>query len=188
VLFRSRSAKFDRLNLVEPYLPELRKRSDARVAADKEFSYVRQDIELFKKQQADKSVSLNEKERLKEKEEAEARQKARDKERLARAETPEKIYEISLKQALLPGLPPPVTKTNLLAAKLSHAKSPPLPAVGTNAAMAATKDNLSDPTGLDEETTEEKAPAVDADLVESEHILLDYLSLFKKNSLVTAGH
>ena len=183
-----RSAKFDRLNLVEPYLPELRKRSDARVAADKEFSYVRQDIELFKKQQADKSVSLNEKERLKEKEEAEARQKARDKERLARAETPEKIYEISLKQALLPGLPPPVTKTNLLAAKLSHAKSPPLPAVGTNAAMAATKDNLSDPTGLDEETTEEKAPAVDADLVESEHILLDYLSLFKKNSLVTAGH
>jgi hypothetical protein len=54
--------------------------------------------------------------------------------------------------------------------------------------MAATKDNLSDPTGLDEETTEEKAPAVDADLVESEHILLDYLSLFKKNSLVTAGH
>jgi len=68
-----RSAKFDKVNMVEPYLGELRKRSSERVATDKEFSYIRQDIEFFKKQQADKTISLNEKVRLKEKEEADAR-------------------------------------------------------------------------------------------------------------------
>ena len=62
----------------------MRKRSTERVATDKEFSYIRQDIEFFKKQQADKTISLNEQVRLKEKEEADARAKARDKERLAR--------------------------------------------------------------------------------------------------------
>ena len=100
-------------------MPELRKRSAERVAADKEFAYVREDIELFKKHQADKTISLNEKQRLKEQEEAEARQKARDKERLARPEPPEKVYELTLKQADLPGLPPPVAKTNAALAKLS---------------------------------------------------------------------
>jgi len=97
------SAKFDRLNLVEPYLPELRRRSSARVSADKEFSYIREDIAQFKKQQADKTVSLNEQERLKEKEEVEARLKARDKERLARAETPETAVRLSISRR-----PPPI--------------------------------------------------------------------------------
>jgi len=60
------SAKFEPLNLVQPYLPALRDLSSKRVALDPEYSYVREDIELYKKQQADKTISLNEKERLKE--------------------------------------------------------------------------------------------------------------------------
>ncbi len=68
------SAKFDRLNMVEPYLPELRKRESERLATDPEYRYIRQDIALFKKQQADKTISLNENQRLKEQHEAEARQ------------------------------------------------------------------------------------------------------------------
>ena len=68
-------AKFDKLNLVEPYVPELRKRSNDRISSDRDFAYLREDIELFKKQQADKTISLNEKQRLKEKEELEARAK-----------------------------------------------------------------------------------------------------------------
>src|SRR5262249_40450730 len=63
-------AKFDRQNLVEPYLTELRKRSTDRVNNDKEFSYVREDIAVYNKKQADKSVSLNEKRQLQEREEA----------------------------------------------------------------------------------------------------------------------
>ena len=169
------SAKFDQFNLVEPYLPELRKRSADRLAADKDFAYVREDIEQFRKQQADKTISLSQKQRLKEQEEAEARLKARGRERLARQERPEKVYELTLKQASLPGLPPPVAKTNAALAKLSSA--------GTASAGAS----ASAPANPDEAETEQ-APATDAALVEAEQILIDYLSLLPKGSLVTAGH
>ena len=180
------SAKYDHFNLVEPYLPELRKRSAERVAADKEFAYVREDIEQFKKHQADKTISLNEKQRLKEQEEAEARQKARDKERLARQEPPEKVYELTLKQAALPGLPPPVAKTNAALAKLSVRPGAGLSGASTNSAAAAAgaapgEDSL-------DEAEAEKPAAPDAPLVEAEHILVDYLSVLPKGNLVTAGH
>jgi carboxyl-terminal processing protease len=179
----NKSAKYERLNMVEPYLPQLRKLSAQRVAEDKDFSYIREDIDLFKKQQADKTISLNEKERLKEKEEAEARQKARDRERLARPEPVEKVYELTLRQADLPGLPPPVTKTNSSLAKLALQKAVP---VGLNAATASQEPAKDATTAGDSE--EEKAPAVDADLQEAEHILMDYLALLPKHDVVTAGH
>ena len=171
------STKYDHFNLVEPYLPELRKRSAERVAADKEFAYTREEIELFKKRQADKTISLNEKQRLKEQEEAEARQKARDKERLARPDPQEKVYEITLKQADLPGLPPPVAKTNAAAAKITlHTGA------STNSAVAAAP-GADDP----DEPEAEKAPVADATLQEAERILVDYLFVLPKGNLVTAG-
>ena len=180
------NASYDRFNLVEPYLPELRKHSMERVAADKEFAYVRENIEQFKKHQADKTISLNEEQRLKEQEEAEARQKARDKERLARPEPPEKVYELTLKQAALPGLPPPVTKTNAALAKLSARPGAALPGAGANTAVASTgvapgEDSLDD-------AEAEKPPVTDAPLVEAEHILVDYLSVLPKGNLVTVSH
>ncbi len=174
-------AKFDRLNLVGPYLADLRRLSAQRIANDREYSYIRQDIEIYKKKSAEKTVSLNEKQRLKEKEDDEARVKARDKERLARAESPEKVYEISLKQALLPGLPPPVAKTNNLA-RLSH---PGLPGASTNGSIAAAPDG-SAAERLDD-ADEEKPPAVDAPLAEAEHILVDYLGMLPKGNLVSMG-
>jgi carboxyl-terminal processing protease len=179
-------AKFERLNMVEPYLLELRKRSADRIASDKEFSYVREDIELFKKRQSDKSLSLNEKQQLKEREEIDARLKARDKERRSRPEPKEKVYELTLKLATQPGLPPAVTKTNALA-KLSGSRGPAQAGAGTNAALASAREERP-PMGLDGgEPDEEKAPPVDTALLESEHILVDYLSALK-SSLVTAGH
>jgi len=172
-------AKYDHFNLVEPYLPELRARSTERVAADKEFAYVREDIELFKKRQADKTISLDEKQRLKEQDEAEARQKAREKDRLARPEPPDKVYEITLKQADLPGLPPPVAKTNAALAKLSVHAGAGLSGVSTNSAAAAAPsgDNL-------EEADAEKPAPPDEPLLEAEHILVDYLSVLPKGNLV----
>src|SRR6185369_15949465 len=109
VLFRS-SAKYEKLNRIQPILTEVRKRSAARVAADQDFGYLQEDIALFKKLMADKSVSLNEEVRLKEKKENEQRIEARKKERQARHEVEDKVYEITLKQADLPGLPPPVAR------------------------------------------------------------------------------
>jgi carboxyl-terminal processing protease len=178
-----RSAKYDHLNLVQPYLPELRKRSEGRVAADKEFSYVRQDIERYKKQQADKTISLNERARLKENEELDARNKARDKERRERPEPKEKVYELSLKQAELPGLPPPVAHTNAVQAALSaHGQA----GASTNSAAAGSSDltfegNLDDP-------AEAPPPAYDAPLTEAEHILMDYLTLLAKGNVASTEH
>jgi carboxyl-terminal processing protease len=179
------SSSYDRFNLVDPYLPELRKRSTERVAADKEFAYLRQDIELFKKHQADKTISLNEKQRLKEQEDIEARQKARDKERQSRPEPPEKVYELTLKQAALPGLPPPVTRTNAAQARLSAHPGTGASGGSTNAVASAgaapVGDNLDD-------ADAEKTSAPDETLLEAEHILIDYLSVLPKGNLVTAIH
>jgi carboxyl-terminal processing protease len=163
-------------------LPELRKRSLERIAADREFAYVREDIEQFKKHQADKTISLNEQQRLKEQDEAEARQKARDKERLARPEPLEKVYELTLKQAALPGLPPPLTKTNAAAAKLSAHAGASGPGAGTGSAAAAAG------SGSLDDAEAEKPAAPDEPLVEAERILIDYLSVVPKGNLVTAGH
>jgi carboxyl-terminal processing protease len=180
------SAKYDHFDLVEPYLPELRKRSAERIAADQEYAYVREDIEQFKKQQADKTFSLNERQRLKEQDEAEVRQKARDKERLARKDPPEKVYELTLKLAALPGLPPPVTKTNATLGKLSAPAGSGLAGVGTNSVIAAAS-AAPVATSLDD-VEGEKPSATDAPLAEAEHILVDYLSVLPKGDLVTAGH
>jgi carboxyl-terminal processing protease len=182
-----RSAKFDHLNRVDPFLADLRKRSAERIATDKEFGYIREDIQLFKKQQADKTISLDEKARLKEKEEADARLKARDKERLARQDQPEKTYEITLKLAKLPGLPPPLAKTNSTIARISSGKNGPVAIGGTNSTAAVAKETSATSLPLDGELDEDKPPAVDAPLIESEHILVDYLSLLSKGNLATTG-
>lgn len=117
-----RSADYEKLNRVEPLLPELRRRAARRVESEKDFAYVREDIELFKRLQADKTVSLNEEKRLKEKLEIDARNEARKKERAARHEVEPKIFEITLKNAGLPGLPEPAKKTNDVArADSAHA-------------------------------------------------------------------
>jgi hypothetical protein len=144
------------------------------VAADQDFAYIREDIELFRKNQADKTISLNEKERLKERDEAESRQKARDKERLARKNPDRKIYELVLKQVDLPGLPPPVEKTNVAPNSLAG-KTGGFGAGTNSAAFASLPPKASG--GLDEDEPEEPPPAVDAALEEAERILVDYISL-----------
>ena len=177
-----RSAKYDSLNLVQPYLAELRNRSTRRVAADKEFAYVREDIERFKKQQADKTLSLNEHARLKENEDIEARNKVRDQERRSRPELPEKVYELTLKQVDLPGLPPPVARTNAVLSGVPAGAPAGHPAASASSApVVAAEDDSEDP-------AEPPSPATDAPLSEAEHILLDYLSLLPKGNLVTTGH
>jgi len=172
-------AKFDRFNLVEPYLQALRKLSSQRIASDKEFSYVAEDIENYRRRWADKTVSLNEQQRLKEKEEDDARLKARDKERLARQEPPEKVFEITLRQALEAGLPAPVAKTNAQARLAQKGGASTTGASASAPSSGTAADLLDDP-------DDEKAPYVDAPLMETERILLDYLGLLPKGNLITA--
>jgi len=177
-------AEFERVNLVEPFKAELLKDSEARIASSKDFAYVREDIEQFKKHQADKTISLNESQRLKEKQESEARQKARDKELSARKEPDVKLYELTLHDVDQPGLPAPVAKTNLVA-KAGEAKTGTAAGVSTNATLAAQAARPAD--GEDDEADEPKPTPVDFALEESEHILVDYLGLLEKNKVLTAS-
>jgi len=106
-----RKEDYDPVNMVEPYRSELRKLSEARVATNRDFIYIRQDIDEFKKLQADKTVSLNEQEELDRVQQNALRQKARDAERAQRKVPDEKIYEITLEDVNKRGLPPPETNT-----------------------------------------------------------------------------
>lgn len=176
------SALFDRVNLVEPFKENLTKLSEARVAAAGEFEYVREDIEQFKKHQADKSISLNEARRLKEKDEAKAREKARNQERLARNPPDAKVYELTLRDTGQPGLPAPVPRTNLVAAAAQSSIS----AAGrTNAPTAGPA--APDEADPDDEADESKPAPTDFVLEESQHILVDYLGLLKKHKVLTAS-
>ncbi len=179
------SAKYERLNLVAPYLPELTKQSAERVAAEREYDYVREDTAQYKKLQADKTYSLNEKQRLKEKEEIEARQKARDQERLARKESPEKVYELSLKQCSMPGLPPPVEKTNLQAKASTRISAPGRGKSASAKAVAGAA--VSTNFNLNDDSDGEKPPVPDVSLLEAEHILMDYIAMLAKANVLAAG-
>jgi hypothetical protein len=128
---------------------------------------------------------LSEKHWLKDKAEAEAREKARDKERLTRKEPAEKVYELTVKQAALPGLPPPVEKTNSIA-KLD--KPHTVGGGGPNLA-AVTPTPKGDGIGdgkSEEDAADAKPAAVDVELAEAEHILVDYLSALGKTHALTS--
>jgi carboxyl-terminal processing protease len=176
-------ADYDKTEWVRPFLAELKKRSDDRIAADTDFAFIRQEVERYKKMKAEKSISLNEDVRLKEKKEADDRSKARKKELAARPEPPWKVYDISLKQARMPGLPDPTVRTN--AAKTSASSQPAI--LNKDAA----KDEATKPPGQtdlakaapgDEETaeTDPDVTAPDITLEETKRILLDYIELTTK--------
>jgi carboxyl-terminal processing protease len=176
---------YNKLNLVQPYLALLRERSDARVATNQDYIYIRQDIAEFKKLQgdkptigmqnrpwdvdgtitfeADKTATLNEREALKEREKAAAQNKARDAERDSRKAPDETIYELTVENCDQPGLPPPPGETNEVAA-----------AGMTNAVTAA--------------TGEKPPPQIDPMLDETENILEDYDSLLSKSNILIANH
>ncbi len=201
-----RGAKIDALDRVRPSLPELRSRTEARQAQSKDFAYVREDIERFKKLLADKSVSLNEAARLKERQESEARLKARVQERAARGGPQDTIYDISLDQVDLPGLPAPLASTGKatngvptqatassggpattaatnapsLQAQAAHPVPPAMSTAGanTNSSAATSATALAaDHAAADDSDTEDKTPTYDVGFEETKRILLDLIAL-----------
>jgi len=162
------AAKYEKLNRVQPYLAELQKRSSARVETDPDFQYVKEDIEQFKKALADRTVSLNEEQRLKEKADAEARSKARQAELKARPPGNETVYEITLALADKPGLPPAVGQSK----------------------PAEKSDRPDHPKKTDDDEDaahETKAPLVDTVLKETKRILADFISLGRNDPAIAAA-
>ena len=176
--------RYDVLNCVQPFLPELKKRSQGRVASSKDYDYVREDIEQVKKVSGDKTISLNERQRLKEVEDDEVHAKTRDEEIKARKWPDEKVYEITLKNADLPGLPAPLLVTNGVAVtnqvSVAVASNSDVPA---SADAAASPDVPKLPPAPADYSPEERAP-----LVEAEHILLDYISIWNPETAYAKPH
>jgi carboxyl-terminal processing protease len=165
------SAGYERLNLVQPMLPELARRSAARVESDHDFAYVREDIERFKKRQAEKSVSMNESKRRAELADDKARAEARRKELAARKEAQPLTYEITLKLAEVEGLPAPVTNKVVVAVNKADAKALAADKKETTQAKPATDDLEA------EDDTHDEEIAADVTLKETERILLDLIRL-----------
>jgi hypothetical protein len=119
---------YDKFNLVEPFLTELQRRSLDRVATNQEYAYIRQDIEQFKKNQADRTASLNEHEVITEREHDVLRDRARDKERAGRPIPEVKMYEFTVKNSALPEMPAPKSyfMTNTMATFLQTNWAPNL--------------------------------------------------------------
>ncbi len=102
------AATFERLNRVEPYVAGLRERSDRRRASDKSFAELVNDVARLKKSLVSKSVSLNEAQRRQEMAESKVRETELAQEERALRATGLTSYEITVKNAALPGLPSPV--------------------------------------------------------------------------------
>ncbi len=99
---------FRYLDLVSPYISELKSKSSVRVAASPDFNYVRQDIAYFKKKIDDSTVSLSEAARLKEQSDLKDQKTAREKDLLARHAIRDKELDLTLDMVdqNLPAAPP----------------------------------------------------------------------------------
>ncbi len=158
---------FARENRVAPYVDTLRERSVQRVTTDKDFVYLAEDIARLRKSLAKKTVSLNEVERRKEVAEGKARQAEREKERATRKAQKPTTYEITLKNAAAPGLPPPLTTVDAKAA-------------------ASEKSASRAPANPDSSATR-PGPGEDIILNEAQRILADYVDSERSHTQVQVG-
>lgn len=185
------AASHDKLGRVQPYLAELKKRSEQRISEDRDFAWIREEIERFKKLQADKSISLNESTRRKEKAEIDERAKTRKKELAARPEPPGKVYDITLKLADEAGLPAPTLRTNHTSSVTNDGKAVTIAKSGSktgaktdngaksgDAKKVRSKDDADD----GDEAEDPDVPPVDTTLDEAKRILIDYVKLLNNGS------
>jgi carboxyl-terminal processing protease len=152
-------AKFEPVDRVRASLPELKRRTATRQESDKDFAYIREDIQQYLKGMADKTISLNEAVRLKEKEETDLRLKSRKEERKSRHDPKDVFFEISLKDVAKPGLPEPGP----------HKK--------TEEEQAAKAKPSDDTLSSEEPVEEEETTPLDPVLDETRRIMVDYILL-----------
>jgi carboxyl-terminal processing protease len=165
------SADLENLNRVAPYLSQLQQLSRQRIATDRDFAYIHEDIADFLKDQADKSISLNEAARLAEQKTRTERAQERKKERLSRKKSDDKVFDITLKNVDKPQLEPEVVKTNSIAAAGDLDFND---AAGEVGALA----NEGDSPGED-------ASELDPTLTEARRILADYVSMINKQPIIS---
>ena len=106
------TSRYDRLGMVQPYRDILREESARRVKATEAFAFLRAEIALLEKKIENKTVSLNEALRRQELARSEDRKRAYEASIKALPAPTPATYEITLENAALPGLPPPLTSND----------------------------------------------------------------------------
>lgn len=176
-------SRFQKDGSISKLVSDLNRRSTDRVASDRDFDYIREDSERYRKAQADKTVSLNESARRAEIAENKTRIEARKKEQASRKGPQPTTWEITLKNADQAGLPSPMTNS---------------PAITAHSAVGATSEKESaskpsveagdgsygDPDGEEEDA--KTPPPIDPHMKEAQRILIDLLR-HSSSKGVTAG-
>jgi carboxyl-terminal processing protease len=158
-------APYEQLNRVKPYVAVLRENSARRIAGETDFSELEGDVARLRQRLASKSISLNEAERRQELAETKARQSEREHELQTLRSAEPTTYEITLKNASSPGLPPPMSFTD--AGKSAK-----------DAAKSSTPDESNDAPSV-------QGVADDITLNESVQILADYAELLHRVAVTT---
>jgi carboxyl-terminal processing protease len=165
------SSHYHAVNMVQPALAEkLAKNSSQRIATNKEFAYIRDDIQRLRKQRDEKTLSLNEKQQLADRAKIVGDHKQREAERAARKTVEPKVYEFTVKQAGEPGLPPATKQTN-------DVDSASLDLDLTTDSTSSKSDPVSEAL-----SSELNVHAENTRLQEAENILIDYIALLKEQT------
>ena len=148
---------YRRVNRVAGRIEPLTKLSNGRVKDDQDFAYILEDIEILKKRLEDKSISLNETERLSEKDEEKAKRDTRRKERKTRGDAKETVFDLTIK----------MIKTNTeLGDEVENEEKP-----------IRLEETPEDGEEVEELEEEEDQPKLDPHMRETLHILHDYIKL-----------
>ena len=184
---------FNKVNLVQPYLADLRRDSETRTATNRDFSYIRQDIAQYQKLQADKTATLNEQEAIQQRQAENARKLARATEEAVRLPPDKTIYGITVENSSTNGLPAPesLCVTNLNAVLTSTNANGSVSIMTTNnifgVGVVLNEFETNTPAGHLHLGTVVTKPQPDAMLDETERILEDYISLLSKNTSLIAN-
>ena len=190
------AAQYEKFNLVQPYVADLSRESATRVATNQDFNYIRQDIEEIKKLDADKTITLNESQAIKDRRVNLARQTAREKEHAARPPKNITVYNLSLDDAGKSGLPAPVyypgiLETNTVSTttnqSLSVVRYDLIKGGTTNTFFATNSPSGGSGTGSFsvDTITVKNQPDLDPLLEETDNIMVDYISLLMQHGVVT---
>ena len=126
-----------------------------RIEEDQDFAYILEDIETLKKRLEDRSVSLNESRRLAEKDDDKAKRDDRKKERKARGDAEETVFDLTIK----------MIKTNTKLGEEVENEEKPI----------RLEEDPED--GEEEIEDEDDQPKLDPHMRETLHILHDYIKL-----------
>ncbi|HEY2082163.1 MAG TPA: carboxy terminal-processing peptidase [Verrucomicrobiae bacterium] len=160
------SSRYEKVNMVQPELAELARRSSVRIATNKEFAYLREDIDRMQKQREDKTVSLNEKQQLEDRAKIISEHQAREQERAKRKVADPEVYDLTVAQAGQPGLPPMTRYTNGVSTVEGDTDLEVDPALSA-------RDELTEAIAAENDHAEA------ARLQEAKNILKDYITLMK---------